>query len=98
MKVPRRVFRIAALAYLILWGCSSVLVYPGRSIREIDSERKDIVEHPVYLGRSISFASALLWVDWQEGKHAFNCAGFQGIFFATPFGTKLLWKRMTWIS
>ena len=85
---------------LILWGCSAVLVYPGRLIAEIDAQRKDKdrTTHPAILGRSISFAPTLLWVDWQEGDQAFNCAGFQGIFVATPFGTKLLWKRCAWVS
>ena len=98
MKIPRRALRIAAFAYLILWGCSAVFVYPGRLVAEIDAERKDSATHPAILGRLISFAPAFLWVDWQEGDKGFDCAGFQGIFVATPFGTKLLWKRMAWIS
>ena len=98
MKTARRSLKIAAFAYLILWGFSAAFVYPGRLILAIDDQRKDSATHPAILGRSISFAPTLLWVDWQEGEHAFNCAGFQGIIFATPFGTKLLWKRCTWVS
>jgi len=98
MKPPRRALRIVTVAYLILWGCSAVIVYPGKLIHEIDSQRKNVATHPTILGCSISFAPGLLWVDWQEGDQAFNCAGYRGILFATPFGTKLLWKQMSWIS
>jgi hypothetical protein len=66
MKTARRALRIAVLAYLILWGYSAVIVYPGRLIQEIDSQRKD------------------------SATQGFDCAGFQGILFTTPFGTKLL--------
>ncbi len=98
MKTSRRALRIAAVAYLILWGLSALFVYPGRLIHKIDSQREDSAKRPTILGRSISFAPALLWVDWQEGDKGFDCSGYQGIFIATPFGTKLLWKRMSWIS
>ena len=98
MKTPRRALKIAVITYLALWGLSAVVVYPGRLIQTIDSERKDTATRPTILGRSISFAPALLWVDWQEGDRGFDCSGWQGIFIATPFGTKLLWKRMAWIS
>jgi len=98
MKTPRRAWLMVALAYVILWGCSAVIVHPGRLIQEIDSQRKDSATHPTILHRSISFAPTLLWVDWQEGDKPFDCAGFRGILFITPFGTKLLWKRLAWIS
>ena len=98
MKTPRRALRIAVLAYVILWGCSAFVVYSGKLIQAIDSRRKDSAKHPTILGRSISFAPALFWVDWQQGDQGFDCAGYQGVFLATPFGTRLLWKRMAWIS
>lgn len=98
MKKMRKILRIAAIIYLASWCLSAIVVYPGRLIRAIDSGRENTVTHPTILSRSISFAPTLLWLNWQEGDRAFDCAGYQGIVFATPFGTKLLWKRMTWIS
>ena len=98
MKTPRRALRVAAITYLVLWCLSAIVVYPGRLIQAVDSGRKDAATHPTILDRSISFAPALLWVEWQEGDRGFDCAGYQGVFFATPFGTKLLWKRMAWNS
>ena len=98
MKKSRRISRIVTFAYLILWGCSAAVVHPSELIHEIDTRRKNVMTHPTVLACSISFAPGMLWVDWQEGEEAFNCAGYRGIFFATPFGTKLVWKRMSWIS
>ena len=98
MKTPRRALRIAAITYLVLWCLSAIVVYPARLIQAVDFGRKDAASRPTILGRSISFAPALLWVDWQEGDRGFDCSGWQGIFIATPFGTKLIWKRMAWIS
>ena len=98
MKSPRRVLLVAAITYLVMWCLSAIIVYPGRLIQAIDYGRKDSATHPCFLGRSINFTPGLAWVDWEEGDGAFNCAGFHGVFHATPFGTKLLWKRMTWIS
>jgi hypothetical protein len=98
LKALRKRLKTAVSVYFVAWGCFGLTVYPIRLIQEIDFNRKDRLARPAILGRSISFAPALLWVNWQEGDGAFNCAGFQGIFFATPFGTKLLWKRMAWIS
>jgi len=66
--------------------------------REIESRRSGSVQRPTMLVRSISIAPALLWVEWREGDKASDYAGWQGIFLATPFGTKLLWKRVAWIS
>ena len=98
MKKHRRALQIVAFTYLILWGCSAIIVYPGELIEEIEFPGRKRAKYPTLLNRSISFAPALLWVDWQEGDQAFDCAGYRGVFFATPFATFLLWKQSTWIS
>jgi len=98
MKTQRKALRIAATTYLTLWFLSAAVVHPGKLIQAIDSGRKDTATHPTIVSRSVSFAPALQWVDWQQGDRGFDCAGYQGIFCATPFWTKLLWKRMAWIS
>lgn len=98
MKSRGKLLRVAALAYLALWGLSALAVYPARLVREIDSERRNVATQPAIIGRSICFAPALSWVDWQEGDRGFDCAGYRGVFFATPFGVKMLWKQMAWVS
>jgi hypothetical protein len=83
--------------YLLLWLLSCIAIFPGRLSASLDETASD-QRNPVKLGRCICIAPALFIVDWEEGEGAFNSAGWQGLVVHTPWKTRLLMRRMSWIS
>ena len=86
-----------AIACGALWCVSALTLHPQHLVQEIDAHRINVSRHPTLVDRSIVFLPGLAWVDWREGSGIFDCAGYHGPFVITPLGTKVLWKRLSWI-